>query len=529
MNSKYINLLVFMIIILCLIYLEYKYCRYSESFTGDENEVILKIMIKKTLNYKKIYSNDVFTVWEPEPIDDYFPINQAITKNNMSPTTPAILVKSDKNMNDRPEDYTIVASTEDSMPIWEPISKNNYVCGGHIFSKNKPSKHRFRCINKYLSVLTNIQNNIVYKDLKKGNNKGYTIWNIRDTNNFIASSLNNSSIPTNMVYVLNKSFFSVEREIKIKKTRLFDKIWSYYNIKNKTNVSIWRPRELGDYYPVGYITIPTNINPNNNLESILVHKDFVKSPIDYGENSIASFKMKNVEDEKKKNNIVSFWRPICPTGYTCLSDIAVDKNEEPESDTLIYCIPIEYTKNTNNIKEIWNSVPNLNNKLSIWNNNSNFLIVNNDYSKPLTNIYELNYDFVKNQEDLLDLTRSVILKYEKNKKNTEMYNDEKKHELVRSELSKRLGINKSRLKNIKFNDENKTINISIISRPAESDELSTYDIKTQLTQLIKNNGLRINNSKNDNYIFTITDIDTIEPTDKKHIALDNRNFKSLFS
>ena len=226
---------------------------------------------------------------------------------------------------------------------------------------------------------------------------------------------------------------------------------------------------------------------------------------------------------------MSFWRPICPTGYTCLSDIAVDKKEEPESVTLIYCIPIEYTKNTNNIKEIWNSVPNLNNKLSIWNNNSNFLTANNDYSKPLTNIYELNYDFVKNQEDLLDLTRSVILKYEKNKKNTEMYNDEKKHELVRSELSKRLGINKSRLKNMKFNDENKTISISIISRPAESDELSTYDIKTQLTQLIKNNGLRINNSKNDNYIFTITDIDTIEPTDKKHIALDNRNFKSLFS
>lgn len=527
MNSKYINLLVFIIILLCLIYLEYKYCRYSETFIDDETQVLAKIMIKKTLNYKKIYSCDDYTIWEPEPIDDYFPINQSITKDNKPPGTPALLVKSDKNMNDRPKDYTIVASTEDSMPIWECIPKDNYVSNGHIFSRNKPSKHRFRCLNKTLSVLTNIQNNIIYKDLKKGNNKGYTIWNIRDTNNFVASSLNNNSIPNQTVYTFNKNYFTVEKEIKIKKTSLFDKVWSYYNIKNKSNVSIWRPRELGDYYPVGYITIPSNINPNNNLESILVHKDFVKSPIDYGEKSIVSFKMKNIEDQKK-NNIVSFWRPICPTGYTCLSDIVVDKDEEPESDNLIYCIPIEYTKNINDIKEIWNSVPNLNNKLSIWNNNNNFLIVNNDYNKPNTNIYELNYDFVKNEEDLLDLQRLVVLKYEKNKKNTEMYNTEKREDLVAREISNRLGINKSRLKNITFMEDENTIKINIIPRPAGSNEQSTYDIKTQLTNLVKSNGLRINNSKNDNYIFTIIDIDTIEPTNKNKIALDNRNFKALF-
>ena len=82
-----------------------------------------------------------------------------------------------------------------------------------VFCGDMRSCLTFRCINKYLSVLTNIQNNIVYKDLKKGNNKGYTIWNIRDTNNFIASSLNNSSIPTNMVYVLNKSFFSALKSL----------------------------------------------------------------------------------------------------------------------------------------------------------------------------------------------------------------------------------------------------------------------------------------------------------------------------
>ena len=33
-----------------------------------------KLLIKKTKNYKKIFENTKYSVWEPIPINDYFPL-----------------------------------------------------------------------------------------------------------------------------------------------------------------------------------------------------------------------------------------------------------------------------------------------------------------------------------------------------------------------------------------------------------------------------------------------------------------------
>ena len=47
--------------------------------------------------------------------------------------------------------------------------------------------------------------------------------------------------------------------------------------------------------------------------------------------------------------------------------------------------------------------------------------------------------------------------------------------------------------------------------------------------MVKNKGLRINNSKNDSYIMILTDIHTIEPTNEKIISLDNRSFSDMLN
>ena len=59
----------------------------------------------------------------------------------------AILIKSNSNYKDRAVDYKLISSTEDGMGIWEPVPNKGYVSLGHVFNKNKPSKHKFRCIN----------------------------------------------------------------------------------------------------------------------------------------------------------------------------------------------------------------------------------------------------------------------------------------------------------------------------------------------------------------------------------------------
>ena len=532
MNNKYINLIVFVVIFVCYIYLEYyviNNINFKEGFevNGD------KLLIKKTLKYNNIYSTPNYTVWEPEPIDDYFPLSQSVTKYSSPPKNPAILVKSDSALNDRPESYTVVATTEDSIPVWEVKPKKGYIALGNVISKQKPSKHKFRCIDKRFTKISSIENNICLKKMELNGNNGYTIWNVRDTDNFVCSSLNNSNIPSHEVYDINKSYLNVEKSLKIKKTKTFDKVWNYFNIKSKKHISIWRPRELGDYYPVGYIAIASNINPNENMETVLVHKDFVKSPIDYGDNSISTFKLKKTDtknDTKTKYNEVSFWRPIPPVGYTCLSDIVVPGSEEPDTNNLIYCIPLEYTNTIqNNIKEVWNTIPNLNNKLSVFTDNNSYLWVNNDYSKPNINQKDLNYDLIENDIDLLDLSRKIVFKYELNKNNTEIYDEEKRQELILKSLSNRLGVHTNRFKNIIFSKKDSTLSLSVVSRPAGSDELSTYEIKKSLTDMIKNKSLRINNSKNDSYIMILTDIHTIEPTNEKIIALDNRSFSDMLN
>ena len=113
---------------------------------------------------------------------------------------------------------------------------------GHIFSKKKPSIHKYRCVKKTLCDETSINRKIYLKNILNEDNHGYTIWDIRDTDTFVCMSLNNGTIPDDDVYKINSQNFMVEEKITIKKTKLYEKIWSYRNPKNKQDITIWKPK-----------------------------------------------------------------------------------------------------------------------------------------------------------------------------------------------------------------------------------------------------------------------------------------------
>lgn len=520
MSKLTINLIVLILLCLGFIYLELKIQHNVENFNTEESTN--KILIKKTNKYNKVYKHNNYTIWEAEPIDDYFPIGQQITKTNTPPKKSSLLVKSNKNLQDRPKGYIIVGSTEDSTPIWKPIAKKGYTSMGHIFSKKKPSIHKYRCVKKTSCDETSINRKIYLKTILDKDNHGYTIWDIRDTDTFVCMSLNNGTIPDDHVYKINSQNFMVEEKISIKKTKLYEKIWSYSNPKNKQDITIWKPKPLGDFVPIGYIALASTINPNKKLETILVNRDHVKPPIEYGEKSILNLNTKSKNNSKN----VSFWRPVPPKGYVCLSDIIVNELGEPETNDHIYCIPQEYMVDEGMLKEIWNTIPQIKNKISVFIDNNNFFRVNNEYDTPNVQAQDLNYNFVEIETDKKDLERKASLTYKLNENSTEIIDSEKKVSLFIDSISNRLDVHKKRFKDIKF--ENDKIHLKITAKPHGSGEQTSYEIKTNLSNIVNNGGLKVNNSKKDGFIFTITKVEIFEPVDNKIIKLDNRNFSNKF-
>ena len=157
-----------------------------------------------------------------------------------------------------------------------------------------------------------------------------------------------------------------------------------------------------------------------------------------------------------------------------------------------------------------------------------FFYANNDYAKHDNLELSFNYKFIEDEHDIMDLTRDIVADYKLNTNNTEVYNSDTKEALFISTISNRVGFNSRRIKNVSFTDDENKINLSIISRPAGSNELTVYEAVNQLKDMVNKGGLKINNSNNDNHIATINSLDVYEKNDKTEIPLDNSNYNSHF-
>lgn len=519
------NKIISFILILCILYIiffDYEEWFLNEHFNDKEG-----IMFKKTLSYDLLYYNNTkkYSIWSPKIIDDYYPIGHIITRGKNPPNILSTLVKTNNSIN-KPQSFSpislIIENGRQEGGFWKPIEKKGHVSLGHIYHKPlrpglNPSIHRhIRCIpKKYL--LPSTVNNIIVSENKK---PGYQLWGIEGDNSFICNQKMNSAEPRDKIYKINPIYLTLQSKLRTKKTTSYKLIYSTFNKFTNKYATFWRPLPNGDYVSIGDIVLdksPKSYNPNNKLETVLVHKIMTKPPLEFGIESISSFK-------KNRRVEASIWKVTPPEGYGNIGNIITLGSQEPLDNSVVNCIPLEYLKNSESKKKsMWNSLQIPNNKLSLWTDENNFFISSKNYSYHNDLDLEIDYNLVDYEKDILDKKTIITLNFVLNPKNTEIYNSNTRLILYKKTLCNRLGIKIYRLGYLKF--FGRKVQIELMPRPAGSQEPMITNIIKNLKLLIKNN-LTIINSKEDGFISTITSLNVEEEADDKSTRIDNTRFKN---
>ena len=519
------NQIIIFIIFICFIY--FIFFDFNTWFTIEHFDVSEKIKFKKTMTYDLVYynNNKNYSVWTPRIIDDYYPLGHIVTKGKSKPNVLSVLVKSQSSQpKDIPESYLpvslIIENGKQTGAFWKPVENKGYSSLGHIYHRAlrrgvSPSIHKhIRCINnKYL-----LANTVNDKIISENTTPGYQIWSIQDSDLFITNENIISKEPKQKVYKLNPKYLDSPKKIKTKKTQSYKLIYTKFNRFTNKHVSFWRPLPLDQYVSIGDIVIdksPKMYDPNNKLETLVIHKNFVKLPIEFGTEPIAIVKNNNTVE-------ASFWKPVPPDGYGCSGHIVNIGSGEPRQNNIIYCIPLEYLVKSNNKKNnLWNTIQIPKNRMSVWSNDKNYFLTNNKYGYHNDIDLELDDNLIDYEKDLLDKKTIIGLFYKLNPKNTEIYSSDTRDRLFRQTLSNRLGIKEYRIGYLKF--YGRKVMAELMPKPAGSQEPLISDIINNLKLLIKNN-LKVINSKKDGYISTITSMSIESEVDDTKTKIDNSQF-----
>ena len=481
-----------------------------ENFITNDN----KLLIKRTQNYEKVFSNSKYTIWIPIPNNDYYPIGNYISFDKKPPKDLAILVKNNlgEKSKDKPIKYEIVSITNKNFAIWKPIPNKDYLSLGNIYSKKYPSKYLIRTIPKKMCELSNIKNKIISNKVSS-NDKGYELWSIQNSDLFICNNLNNYNIDyIKNVYKLKSNYLTIEKKCYIKNTNSYKKIASYKDSKLNKTFFIWRPIPPNNFCNLGDLCLNTDIDPNKKLDSIVIHKSFCKIPLNYGTEPI--FKLK---DENKQN--ISFWRPKADKDYYFFSDIVVIGDDQPEADNLIYSVSIDYIKeNLNKTNMIYNNISDKD-PFSIWVNKNHYLNINTSYIEPKK--YILNKNFTTSDNDLTDLRTLIHIRYKKSN-NFSKISNEALLNLIKKNISNKIDIKLNRLNDISINNNEVTLNIE--QRRLGSKEPSINQYVKSLNKIIDLEPLKIYNQQKDTYYITLTKL--YVKHESEIIELDNSQFNN---
>ena len=98
------------------------------------------------------------------------------------------------------------------------------------------------------------------------------------------------------------------------------------------------------------IVTTNGFNPNNEITSFVIARDFIQFPKDFGKPLVT------LSNKKGKATI---WKPTAPDGYISLGNVITNGEDEPSSNQIICCVPLEYTReyNTRAIKMVYNNIP----------------------------------------------------------------------------------------------------------------------------------------------------------------------------
>ena len=475
----------------------------DEEEEEEEEEEEDKLFIKKTNKYNIVVKSNLFCVWEPEPIDDYYPIGHLITLDNNPPNKECLLVKSDNI----PDNYTLITQFK-QFGIWKPESNDtNYHYMSYIFSKEKPSLNKIRGIHKKYTEETSIDTFQI--DFKNKQNKVYSILNIHDSDYFIINDKKNKE-KINKVYTINLDLTIPKKKLMVRNTKKYTKIWSNKNEKNNKNIYIWRPIAEKNYSILGDIILDNAQDPNNNLETPTIYKSQSKPVLFFNSEPIL-FK----DNKLNKHKTIQFWKPKCKSGYINLGDIVTIDGNEPKND-IMGTIPLEYTRENSNISTIWNSFPETTH-CAAWSNN-NFCNVFSHLSKPNIPLYKLNENYIKNEIDNYDTKQKIILKFTPK---TVSLKQSIIKDSIKNKLASKFDISPSRIEIFKYDKNNKNIVIELKQRPYNSDEELTDKVFKELVELIYTKHIPI---KHNGVLLLIIDDVSVIHSDNPNIKLNNTLF-----
>lgn len=184
-------------------------------------------------------------------------------------------------------------------------------------------------------------------------------------NNQLGESKSN---PKNLKYCISKrnnriSYLPLYKSKEYKKSK--EEVSLYHpNIytSKKGNIfypvgSVWRGKE-DHKKPINYVKNPgsnnicdTNTDNGPGKETILISGD-IKSPKNY-KKIWSSKTCKKCQD----GNDVSVWRPVAPSGYTCLGDVVIAGQNKPSliDNDYVKCVPSKCVEEEKLGKKVWDS------------------------------------------------------------------------------------------------------------------------------------------------------------------------------
>ena len=495
----------------------------SETNNLEDSPASKALEIKKTLDFKQIYRGDKYCVWEPKPIGEYYPIGHYLTIDESPPTNPAILIKSlDNCEDDKPIRYTVLTMNKDGYAVWKPNAKHGFESVGHIFSKDYPSRHIIRLPSKEHVLPGNLKDKLV-------DEKDVAIWSVEDSELFLGVNRKDSPVPHDDPKIINANLISNIPPLNVKHTRKYKKMFEKTNKKMNKTFTIWRPQPPEGYVSLGDIATSNGLDPNNNLDSMVILKEQVKYPLHFNNTPICNLQNDKDNENKPKKKTVTFWKPQAPEGYTCVGIVINNGRNEPISNKIIGCVPVEYVKVLENDcnyshKMIWNNLPS-NKNISVFTDKSNRVFVYNSLKCKNENNKIIDPEHIYTEKDRFDYQRDAIISYELNKTNTLIYSEKEREDFIKHSIKNQFLVSDKRFKNFKFNPEKMKFMVTITSRDSNSDELPALDLLVKMQQKTVLEPIKIFNLENTNHISSLTYIDILEPENNK-IILDNSLFRN---
>ena len=123
---------------------------------------------------------------------------------------------------------------------------------------------------------------MIFSNKIAANDKGYELWSIKDSDCFTCNNKNNINEFDSLknIYSFNHNLLDVKKKLYVKYTLSYKKITQY---KDEKSINSFQWRILNqNFCSLGDVIVSKEVDPNNILQTIVVHESFCKYPVNYG-------------------------------------------------------------------------------------------------------------------------------------------------------------------------------------------------------------------------------------------------------